>query len=155
MTAGCIGQALWEENAAGPMIAGAARQLDSLHKESCCQDSRSLMMGMHELSEQGLPALWRHRGSKPHGVLGCFHTTFKCRSSQTDGLTLMPGFSISGLMRVFEAPVSFRAALYAYAPPLGSARVSISNPLIPARIQSHPCHPEQHLISPSRAPSAI
>ena len=133
------------------MIAGAPRQVDSLHKGSWFQDSRSLMMGMHDLREQGLQALPCHQGSKPHGVLGCFHTTFNRRKSQTDGLTLMPGFSISGLMRVFEAPVSFRAALYAYAPPLGSARVSNSNPLIPARIQSHPCHPKQHLISPSRA----
>ena len=106
-------------------------------------------MGVHELSKQGLQALPRHRWPKPHGMLECFHTTVKCRSSQTDGLTLMPGFNISGLMRVFEAPVSFKAALYAYAPPLGSARVSNSNPLIPARMQSHPCHPKQHLIRPS------
>lgn len=32
-------------------------------------------------------------------------------------LTLMPGLSRSGLMRVFAALVSLRAALYAYFPP--------------------------------------
>ena len=47
--------------------------------------------------------------------------------------TFMPGLSRSGLMSVLDAPASLSPALYAYAPPLGSARVSISKPRMPAQ----------------------